>query len=484
MPEVLVRGEMNKGAGGSLGDGCANGRLYGQLKCASPPKPQLSLTVGVVGHRPNRLPPEGQGRVATPVAETLALIAKTTRDTWECHGQFFTEDAPRLRLISALAEGADRMGASGALENRYSLTAILPFEVEDYTRDFKQQSSKEEFHRLLGQAETTLVLPGCRAQEASAYETAGLTIVDNSDLLLAIWDGGAPEGWGGTIEFIDRAARNDLPIILVDAKAKQQPRILWSGLAQFRASGAGIFDLPASDLTSALPNVVDEIVRPPNDIKLSRYLGETWKPWNWRLELPFLLAILGLSPLEKTDLRPQEPAALAANFQPHASCWVQEQSKGRLSDVLSQAARAYGWADALGSRYAQIFRGAYISNFVCAALAVLAGVASLVGTQLFGWPSWPLGVVEAALLAFIFMNTLFGRKRDWHSRWRESREVAERLRAAGLLWLVALPSTISRVREATWMPWYVRIQMGGLGLAAGAFNETRLGEIRRTIASR
>ena len=137
------------------------------------------------------------------------------------------------------------------------------------------------------------MLPGNRAQELAAYETAGLTIVDNSDLLLAVWDGGAPEGWGGTIEFIERAARNDLPIIHVDAKGEQEPRVMWSGLAQFRASGAGIFELPVSDLTSALPGVVDELMRPPNDenenFKLSRYFGDKWKARNWRLEHPLFL---------------------------------------------------------------------------------------------------------------------------------------------------------------------------------------------------
>lgn len=452
---------------------------------ALPPKPLLSLTVGIVGHRLNRLPLEARVRVAAQVNELLGLIAKTARDAWERHGQVFTKEPPALRLISALAEGADRIGASGALEHGYSLTAILPFGVEEYARDFKQQSSKKEYERLLDKAETTLVLPGCRAQEAVAYETAGLTLVDNSDLLLAVWDGGAPAGWGGTIAFIERAARNDLPIIHVDAKGEQEPRILWSGLARFRASGAGIFELPASDLTSALPTVVDEFVRPPKDetenLKLSRYFGETWKPRNWRLELPLLLAFLGLRPLRKTDFRSKEPTALAIDFESHASCRVQERLRQRPSDALSRVALAYGWADALGIRYAQVFRGAYTSNFICAALAVLAGVTSLVGTQLFGWPSWPLAVVEAALLGFIFINTYVGRKADWHSRWRESRAVAERLRAAELLWLVALPLTLSRASEVTWTAWYVLAQMRGLGLAAGALDKARLDAIRRSL---
>jgi hypothetical protein len=92
-------------------------------------------------------------------------------------------------------------------------------------------------------------------------------------------------------------------------------------------------------------------------------------------------------------------------------------------------------------------------------------------------------MVEAALLAFIFMNTYVGRKRDWHSRWRESREVAERIRAAELLWLVALPPNVSTLSEATWTGWYVRTLMRGLGLAAGTLDDARLDEVRRTLLS-
>ena len=219
-------------------------------------------------------------------------------------------------------------------------------------RDFKQQSSKKEFERLLGQADTTLVLPGCRDLEAAAYETAGLTIVDNSDLLLAVWDGEGPAGRGGTIEFIEHAARNDLPIIHVDATGKQEPRMLWSGLAQFRAPGAGIFALPASDLTSALPSVVDELVRPPNDetesSKRARYLRETWKPRNWRLEFPLILAILGLTSLRKTDFRPKEPATLATDFERPATCRFQEQSKPKPSDAFCSSGHGLRLGRCLG----------------------------------------------------------------------------------------------------------------------------------------
>jgi hypothetical protein len=149
---------------------------------ASPPKPRLTLTVGVIGHRPNRLPSEARVRVAAQVNETFALIAKTARDARERHDEFFTEEPPAPACISALAEGADRIAAISALENGYALNAVLPFDSKEYARDFKQRSSKLEYQMLLGRATTTLALPGARAYEPLAYNTAGLTIVDNADI--------------------------------------------------------------------------------------------------------------------------------------------------------------------------------------------------------------------------------------------------------------------------------------------------------------
>ena len=117
MPEVVVRDGMKMGAGNFLG---ANGRLGGEPKSAHPPKPPFCLTIGVVGHRPDRLPLEGRPRVIAQVNATFALLAKTARGVCERYGQFFTEGSPALRVISALAEGADRIGARGGLENGFS----------------------------------------------------------------------------------------------------------------------------------------------------------------------------------------------------------------------------------------------------------------------------------------------------------------------------------------------------------------------------
>ena len=159
---------------------------------------------------------------------------------------------------------------------------------------------------------------------------------------------------------------------------------------------------------------------------------------------------------------------------------ISSSAQQHLSSKLP-AASAFGWADALGIRYAQTFRGAYISNFVCSALAVLVGATSLVGTQIFSWPSWPLVLAEIAFIIFIFVNTHIGTKRDWHTRWRESREVAERLRAELPMWLTAKRFRTSRGGEAAWPAWYSQAHMRASGLVIGTLDTARREQIMRLL---
>jgi len=452
-----------------------------------PPKPRLALSVGIIGHRPNRLPENTRADVIAQVKEVLNIVQQSTQEAYKHHSQFFADEAPTLTLLSAVAEGADRIAAISALDKGYALTAVLPFDVKTYQQEFREASSKTEYKRLLEKAERILVLPGTRAQETVAYETAGLTILDNADILLAVWDGEASAGRGGTTDLIERAARDDIPIIHIDAKNQFPPRILWHDLATFPAAGIDLLELPSSSLESTLPNVVEKLLRPPSSKtesnKLLRYLEEPRRSWNGRIEVPLLLALLALRPFRLTDIRPKEPAALATDFQDNANSFAAQQSEHLHASSKFPPTAAFGWADALAVRYAQIFRGAYISNFVCAAFAVLAGATSLVGTQLLAWPSWPLALVETGFVIFIFGNTFVGTRRDWHTRWRESREVAERLRATNPLWLVARSLGSPRGGEPTWPAWYSRAHLRAAGLVAGAIDVERREEILRSLAA-
>ena len=150
------------------------------------------LVVGVTGHR-DLVP-----------AEIEALWAKITGLFDELHRRF--PNTP-LRLMSALAEGADRLAAHAALDSGVDLQAILPMPVDSYRTDFESAESKAEFDTLCGRAEVLelpVPYPKQRLDDAlgggrdTAYANAGMFISAHCHILLALWDGAKESGMGGT----------------------------------------------------------------------------------------------------------------------------------------------------------------------------------------------------------------------------------------------------------------------------------------------
>ncbi|MGH9133615.1 MAG: hypothetical protein ACRDZZ_06740 [Ilumatobacteraceae bacterium] len=123
-----------------------------------------------------------------------------------------------IELWSALAEGADRLVAERALERPgTSLVVVLPLVADDYSADFPD--TVDEFDRLLDRAVRIEVCgPDDDGSRESAYERAGLMIVDSCDVLIAVWDGGPSGGRGGTAEIVDAARRIGRRTIVIPAE--------------------------------------------------------------------------------------------------------------------------------------------------------------------------------------------------------------------------------------------------------------------------
>ena len=122
-----------------------------------------------------------------------------------------------LRILSALAEGADRLALGPLLERPGSkLVAVLPLEKYDYSSDFETSDSKDEFQRLLSGADEVIELP-TQAERDRAYEAAGDFICERADVLIAVWDGQDGQGRGGTATVVGRARELGLPIAWVHA---------------------------------------------------------------------------------------------------------------------------------------------------------------------------------------------------------------------------------------------------------------------------
>ena len=154
----------------------------------------LPLVIGVTGHRDLR-------------AEDVPKLEQRVRRIIE----EFKSDLPNtpLTLLSALADGADRLVARVALELGVRLIVPLPMRREVYETDFSTARSKGEFAELLGRAGHWFELPlldgatEAEIEEHGAardrqYEQAGAYIVRQSHLLIALWDGRYRNLVGGT----------------------------------------------------------------------------------------------------------------------------------------------------------------------------------------------------------------------------------------------------------------------------------------------
>lgn len=124
-----------------------------------------------------------------------------------------------LAVLSSLAEGADRMVVEAVLDTHDSrLIAVIPFEMDDYASDFGEEGSPSRiyFDRLLSCADDVITLPSLPTRE-EGYEQGGNYVVDNCDVLLAVWDGEEAQGRGGTSEIVARARGQGKPVVIVRA---------------------------------------------------------------------------------------------------------------------------------------------------------------------------------------------------------------------------------------------------------------------------
>lgn len=155
----------------------------------------LPLVIGVVGHR--HLEPRDHVLYRTRVTELLTYLRRLY-------------PATPLRVISALAEGSDRIVADVALKAGCELIVPLPMAREEYERDFPD--SVEEFRVLLARvpaANVFVVAPPHTAAGSSPqqvrdahYLEAGIYVASQCHLLLALWDGVRNKAVAGTAEVV------------------------------------------------------------------------------------------------------------------------------------------------------------------------------------------------------------------------------------------------------------------------------------------
>jgi hypothetical protein len=467
---------------------------------AGPPRARLAFRVGVVGHRPHRLPshPAGLEAIRGRLADVLSCIARAVGDFADGgDGAFYSAQPPLLRAISPLAEGADRLFAEEALRLGYHLSCVMPFAQDEFEEDFRSPQAMAPdaltaFRDLLSQARTadrltTFELDGVGDHREAAYDAAGQVVLNQSDVLVAVWDGGGLGGVGGTLDTLRQAIAFNVPVIWIDSRAPHACKVLRQTEDLDCLGNGGDCPSPApieqpgdqSGFEAVIADLVEGELGVPagaagEHSHLLAYLSER-KP---RINLAFAWKMFR-DLVDQGRLR--APRLLVADFIDQiADDWPVE-SKPDPSAPVSGAAWInaalrphYAWSDKLADRYADAHRSAFIWSSLLAATAVFLALLPMAAAWSHDMRrSMATAGVEACVLVFMVGLPLFARWRRWHQRWLEYRVLAELIRELRILTplgggrpLPRTPAHLASYGDPTqsWMYWQTRAIARAVGL--------------------
>lgn len=443
------------------------------------------ISVGVTGHRSEALPADGVAAIRERLCEVLRLLRTCGLAVHSAEYARFAAEPPQLQFVSPLADGADQIAAEAALDKGYALHALLPFNREHYRSNRLGNGVLARFDDLLNRSRCVLELPGDPMHDFGAYVMTGRATVAHCDILIAVWDGLSPRGRGGTAEVVELAIARGTPVIHIPIDPAQPTRLLWSAFDPLVVTE---HDNPMAERpfdTAHLDTLLRALLLPPSDPRehafLRVFFSERLKWLRGRIEYPLLLAIAGVSRFDPRRLREAHCASeIRQEWRRYRSgCAVPDQ----VSDSLALVEDAYCWSDQLATHFAQTYRSGHIFNFL------LGGMAVCLGLSAFLAPHHKLGfaLAEFLIALAIIANTQVGRRSEWHRRWLDYRQLAERLRPMRSLKLLGLaapdpPGTPTNPVPTRWIDWYASGVWRAMGCPAGAISAHRATELACAVA--
>jgi hypothetical protein len=489
---------------------------------AAPRAPQVRLTLGVTGHR------EAHPAFATHgprMAAALEEIFDTLQAAVEAPDLPAGATLAPTRLHSLLADGMDQLAAKSALARGWDLVAPLPFgrrlnaainarpatpqdaralllaggAAADPGVEARAQAIRDlaESARLFELADRDAVVthhflarleaPGDIAKShlftAIASERVALAarvMIEQSDIIVAVWDGANWFSVGGTGHTIFVALGLGAAVVWIDARNPEEWRILHAPESLTVPPGPAPSRAERGELLTALARAA---LRPANGRlanggHAATHSGpdamdrETWKPHSHPLSHAYrrIECLFGgdRRPLRRLRQTYETPDAIGQGSGAEVLAGLRNLPGGDPDltvAVESDILRRFAWADGVSARLSDIYRGGMTSNFILSAAAILAGVAYLPFVS--GGDKGPFAAAEFLLLVAILGITWRGQRSRWHGRWFETRRVAEYFRHAPILLALGVARPVGRWpkgSETSWPEWYARQGLREIGL--------------------
>jgi hypothetical protein len=453
----------------------------------TPARPSLALRIGITGSRKLRADQLARihGEIQDALASSKQQMERLSHEPMVL--PFYEHEADgranaTLHMISPLARGADRLAARTAVELGYKLFVPMPFAKTEYEKDFtgcNETHSEEapltaaedlaEFRDLLACASAHLALDGARDTEATtagddtlvgrSYEFVGRFVVRHSDLLIAVWDGKASNGRGGTADIIRYAANAGVPVWWIHATENTPP--VWI---------ADIQDLRDPEPNSASPG--DKLAKHlANLIPAPRRVDRHDHGW---------IGYLG-SLFRKKDTSPG-PAYFTERARPGGGI------RKTHAKVMALASRVntpwtpprcpeepvsrywfdrYEPADARSGEYAARYRSGYVWVIVLTTLALVFGALALGFSLSAGSGKESLMAIAGLVMAILELLALIAAVMlvsaslgaEWHERSIEYRLLAELFRKqqtlAPLGWALSIGTVrpLAETEQLSWVVW-------------------------------
>lgn len=419
-----------------------------------PSFPRVVVSVGVCGHR--CLPAGSAARLRYGVDVVLKTLQRLTEETLreDARELFRRGEEPLFRLVSPLAEGADRLAARAALEQSppFELQTPLPMARAEYEKDFSGPDSLREFRGLLAAASSVFEIQAAHPDRNHAYADAGRVMLNHCDLLIALWDGKDTGFIAGTAATVAMAGASHIPTVHIHAERPEEIRLIKDGFVTEEWEEG----LRAHLRAILLPENRDDT----GDMEKAARFAET---------------VFRLRPGDGRDaLNLEKVFARALEKLPPRFRW-----EGRGGAACGEPIPDGPWRTAyeLFDRWASCFSARYRSCLVLRFGAPVVAVCFLAmglygrdAAAFCGFRQAGAGLLallvfffamQMAMLTFTIILEKLDRRVMWHRKFFSFRVMAELLRQSGFLW----PSGFCDVRcrhrsymgeERKWTAWYYR----------------------------
>ena len=377
----------------------------------------LPLVIGVTGHR-------------DLVLQDLPRIRESLGTLFACLRRQYPHTP--LRVLSPLAEGADRLVAKVALEHGAELVVPLPMTETEYRKDFP--ATLPEFDTLKARASIVYTLP--RPAEAGSgdadlsgprrdacYENVGLHVVKHSQLIVALWDGTPAADRGGTAHIVEYALSGswDRASSLCVSQDSTNNKAVWH------------LRIPRLNSQSS-----------PDTEVIPQYYSAVWRFGDAHTrELPFTAADRGWPKfqfgwLHSIQVFNKEAVSLSpGHIEKGLDALLPAGIDSKRIDPSDRMVRTFVAADLISQKYQKTTYKLWKWIFVMAGTMILSFESY---TRL--WPHGPLLLVyPAAFIAMTIAYSILSRRR-LDDRFIDARVLAEALRVAIYWRLSGIPESI------------------------------------------